>query len=541
LADALADGLKLKDGAKVKGGRSRATAPRDEAEETAAAMHAVNGASQALNDLVRSGWKQPRAAAVKKSAEGSAAASATLKARRALATLRRGDSSKREIERAAVNVVGKLIALEMYDDAYTMAEEIHPQLCTMFDTTSAAASPAGLHLLSLAIPTDHDLDDNTMMLTTTYLLYALIAVSRRMANAKGTTMAAFAQALHSQPTLITWRSVLAPTLSKHADSLLTRAYTALTRGMAGIEMGPLPALEVRCYALTCLALTTPGTVESPTFWGHVNKCLLDYASKCSAEKDGYSAEAVLPRIASIVDHAEGRPDATEFMSGPRYLGFCETWTSFARRAGDLAALDRISTLLAPSTAGTSSSAGGEDEPRVSSQDAASLCTRLAQLTVCLEATDSQEDLVTRIRDTASLVQTPSLPNMLAEAHQDDSGRTYRKVDNAVARLVQASLRIADVPPRSGPPSELLSAVRLLLQELVSVMEVSIARVASHARGALMARVLETLTLLARTQLVVLDPRTHMAAHDCLESAAKLVKAQDSGQETAKFLRYLSAA
>ena len=85
-----------------------------------------------------------------------------------------------------------------------------------------------------------------MMLTTTYLLYALITVSRRMSNAKGATIAAFSQALHSQPTLVAWRSVLPSSLFKHADSLLTRAYTALTRGMAGIEMEKIPALVIRC-------------------------------------------------------------------------------------------------------------------------------------------------------------------------------------------------------------------------------------------------------------------------------------------------------
>ncbi|KAI5895597.1 uncharacterized protein SCHCODRAFT_01122301 [Schizophyllum commune H4-8] len=504
-------------------------------------MHAVNSASQVLNDLMRAGWKQPQGKVTKKTTEGAAAASAALKARKALAALRKGTSNKLEIERAAVNVVGKLIALEMFDDAFTIIEEIHPQLCAILDTTSPPAAAGGLHLLSLDIPPDNALDDNVIMLTTTYLLYALTTISRRMFNAKSATIAAFSQALHAQPTLIAWRAVLPSSLSKHADSLLTRAYTALTRGMAGIEMDPLPALEIRCYALTCLALTTPNTVDSSTFWGHVNKCLLEYASRCTTEKDGYSAESVLPRIAAIVSHAEGRPDANEFMSGPKYLGFCETWTSFARRAGDLSALERISALLHSSDSSASGPTTDASEVKASSQDAASLCTRLAQLTVCLESSVPQADLADRIQDTISLLQAPSLVQMLAESHQDETGRAYRKVDNAVSRLLQSALRIADVPTRSGPPSDLVAVVRSLLRAIVSVMEIVVARIPSDTRGALIARVLETLTLLARTQLVVLDPRTHMASHDCLERAAKLIQAQEPGSETAKYLRYLSAA
>ena len=105
---------------KAKGARNGAATgysetPKSPQEKRISAMRAVNGASQGLSAVMKSGWKalgvEPtvkKSAATPHGAFGLAAS-----ARTALGDLRVSSLADVDVERAAISVAGKLLSLEM--------------------------------------------------------------------------------------------------------------------------------------------------------------------------------------------------------------------------------------------------------------------------------------------------------------------------------------------------------------------------------------------------------------------------------------------
>jgi len=105
---------------KAKGARNGAATgysetPKSPQEKRISAMRAVNGASQGLSAVMKSGWKAPgveptvkKSAATLHEAFGLAAS-----ARTALGDLRVSSPGDVDVERAAISVAGKLLSLEM--------------------------------------------------------------------------------------------------------------------------------------------------------------------------------------------------------------------------------------------------------------------------------------------------------------------------------------------------------------------------------------------------------------------------------------------
>lgn len=103
---------KLATGLTISKGKQKAPALSPD-EEKLAAMRAVNTASQTLGKAVQSGWKQVKGGAAKKSETEKNVVAATGVASSSLVRLRVLCPDDLDIERAAVNVLGKLVSLEM--------------------------------------------------------------------------------------------------------------------------------------------------------------------------------------------------------------------------------------------------------------------------------------------------------------------------------------------------------------------------------------------------------------------------------------------
>jgi len=106
LADALASKLKIS---------SRSKAPTQSPKDIKAeAMRALNSAMQSLGDLARAGWKKSAQESSPtwrtRHAEANTLASTS---RENLKLLRGTDSPTMDVERAALSVAGKLVALDM--------------------------------------------------------------------------------------------------------------------------------------------------------------------------------------------------------------------------------------------------------------------------------------------------------------------------------------------------------------------------------------------------------------------------------------------
>ena len=175
-----------------------------------------------------------------------------------------------------------------------------------------------------------------MTLTSTYLSYALTIVTHAIFTLAQDTkehaqcLEVFPQLLTTTPSLISWIPVLSTLPVKQLDSALTRAYTALTKACMTCKSHPKAIFQLRAYATTCLAHTSPGTVEPDTFWDQV--CRFGGAfikSRDCSEEEAISV--VLLAFSDLTNRVDGSSVRDTFMAGKGFVGFCEYWMAFAKK------------------------------------------------------------------------------------------------------------------------------------------------------------------------------------------------------------------
>lgn len=226
--------------------------------------------------------------------------------------------------------------------------EMHPPLCRLLNMEiDAQASQERL----LMLPRPPSLPTNIIVLTlvSTYLLHAVIIYAR-----SGTiTINALAKTLNSpgSASLLAWVPSLTSLPTKHMDSLLTRAYTSLTKlalsptpvpkthlkSTSAVDPSPESIFILRMYALRCLVHTSPGTVETSVVWDQVARFTTTFVKATASEiaLEERCTAIVLSVYADLVDRIEMRPDRDVFMAidqkGKGFLGFCEYWMDFTKR------------------------------------------------------------------------------------------------------------------------------------------------------------------------------------------------------------------
>jgi len=164
--------------------------------------------------------------------------------------------------------------------------------------------------------------------------------------------------------MLSWMSDFSSLPTKHLDSLLTRAYTSLTKFCSSsttVSRKPLPKAKLtvtsinptsspspealfhlRTYALRCLAYTSPGIVEGNTFWDQATKfaSLFIRATTTSPVSEEHATSVILTSFAQIVKIAEVRDEKEVFMAvdgdnGKKFVDFCDYWSSIAKRVSRL--------------------------------------------------------------------------------------------------------------------------------------------------------------------------------------------------------------
>ena len=173
--------------------------------------------------------------------------------------------------------------------------ETRSLLLQLYPNNSPPSRNVLCNVISLPLPSS-SIPVPTLTLLANYLLQALQIHP---------THPALPESLAGSTTLLNWVPHLSSLPPSHLDTLLTRAYTALTR------TSPPPL--VRAYALCCLASTSPGAVTSSSFWKHAS---------------------ALEDPSSVVEAAVARKDAPTFLSGSPFVSFCENWAAAAKQVSD---------------------------------------------------------------------------------------------------------------------------------------------------------------------------------------------------------------
>lgn len=228
--------------------------------------------------------------------------------------------------------------------------EMHPALCKLVNIeTDAQGRQCSLYLLTVPRPPSPPANPTVLTLISTYLLHALIIHAR-----PGTiTINALAATLNSSSSaaLLAWIPSLTSLPTKHMDSLLTRAYTLLTKLVSSpapnpktnlkststVDASPESIFILRIYALRCLVHTSPGTVETNMFWDQATRFTSAFVKATTSDiaLEERCTTVVLSAYADLVERGEKRPDRDTFLAidqkGKGFLGFCENWMEFTKR------------------------------------------------------------------------------------------------------------------------------------------------------------------------------------------------------------------
>ena len=361
ITDQLASKLTISKAKSTRNGVTRVPTP----ERRIVAMRTVNGASQSLSTVMKTGWKAPgEDPAVKKSvANTHEAFGLATSARAALGDLRAISPGDVDTERAAIAVAGKLLSLDMvrgkllsgcvldlflkYTHALDVLSDMHGTLLALVktDTVTALSSRSSktlsprdhIAIITLPMPST-PLDATILLLILTYLSHSLIALSHRLSSVllkqpQHETLALFAETLHDSPSLLGWAPLCAQLPTKQCDVLLTRAYTSLTSIPNKQPASAEHLFRIRNYALMCLLRTSGSTVGPKIFWDQVVKSAVSFsktANPKNKEEERNLCQLVTSAFSELLALVEERENRDEFLRGKPFIAFCDSWIGFSK-------------------------------------------------------------------------------------------------------------------------------------------------------------------------------------------------------------------
>ncbi|KAF9479762.1 cysteine peptidase C50 [Pholiota conissans] len=556
LANELASKLTLADGK----GKQKAVEPSHDTKSSS--MRSVNSVSQTLTAIVQSGWKKSTSDSSTRATLTSANSAASSAAKH-LAVLRRLCPNDIDVERAAVSVLGKLVSLEMYDLAATFLSEIHPRLCSLLNTSGTVTS-----VLEIPQPTPPPTDTTLLTLISTYLIYALTiktqshSITSKVAEELVSTISP-----PNRPSLLVWLPAFAPLPSTHLDSLLTRAYTCINKLCSYYSAPPSPSaigsrskptptpffpealFTLRMYAMRCLVHTTPGVIEANTFWDQTRRFTVPFVKSAQGSSEEQATRMILTSYTELVQLAEQRPDQEVYMainSGAKgFVAFCEYWSAFAKRAGDIIVLQKINSFIQPpvlsssqSSATTSITHQAETHHQAVIQEGTRLNNALGQLSILLEnasSSDNGDALRTSIQYAAVLLKiSPTISALLQPSQriserksreEEEVSRICGRVDRAFEKVRRMSLKMLEAAPPAPSIQAVEADLRDFLLQCVSSLEQypSLSTCNAAATRDVLTRCLDTLFVLSRTQVNPTNPTTFVPAFDLLSRALTILK------------------
>ncbi|KAF7305053.1 Cysteine peptidase C50 [Mycena kentingensis (nom. inval.)] len=512
--------------------------PQSKADQRLASMRAVNTASQELSALVQSGWNKSADASTK-SANATKAAAAATAASKHLALLRDASPGDVDIERAAGSVLGKLVALEMFDVALPALKEMHPRICAILNVPVVPRKTTEfLHLLSFPLPQPPP-SPVMLHLASTFLLHSLLSIAALPLAKKA--ISALATTLVDAPTLLEWAPTLATLPPAQIDSMLTRAYSSIMKVAATLQSELSTVWEafiLRDYAVRCLIRTSPGKIEPRMFWEQCVKAGGAYIKALGSAPDT-AVQTISNAFARVIALAQAREDAETFVGGKGFLSFCEYWTSLANRLGDIDTLDRVAVFIG-SQPGPSNSRKPQVQP-VSDDDLLLQCTQLSttlsQTTALLDLKTSPSDtdqLRSSIIRATSFLRVDAVSAIFSGPRGGEQDRVSGKVQRAMERTRRSALKYLEADEVR------VLEVHDLLGVILDVLEDALRK--SNSPSDYLTSALDTLFSLARAKINANDTSSHTTTHSLLQRAIALLETcPEDNLDKANYARCVSGA
>lgn len=193
------------------------------------------------------------------------------------------------------------------------------------------------HLFHLPLPIS-PLDEVTMKLISTYLLYSMITLSSMFSSHVPELEEASAY-LAEHGNFDVWVRKCSALPFEYRDSLCTRAYSALSKSLEA-DTSPSPSLTIKFYSLRCLLPTSSSVIKPDTFWDQARKFSLVYM-KATHMNEAETFKKILYESSRLITEVQRREDKDGFLNASSFLKFCD---HLSRMATQVFALVRISVL-----------------------------------------------------------------------------------------------------------------------------------------------------------------------------------------------------
>ncbi|BGO99409.1 separin protein [Rhodotorula toruloides] len=490
---------------------------------------------------------------------------------------------KVDVERAAGSIVANLVEMEMYRPAVVELAAMRSSLLSWWTsppsrpTLSPSAPLASFaDTLLFPLPSDAFFAPNSLeetldplsarppfadlvplvLASQQYLLACLFRSDEEDAGSpkdKLANLAEFLQKGTGGP--LNWRRAVdcwitdeqeKAMLVKRLDAMMTSMFGTVTKGCTGVDGSAVPddLLIVRTHALllysSTSALSSANADKLSAFHDQVRKTVLLYGR--AAEQARYTevriGNGVKEAFESIVAELKRR-GLVEIGKdgGAKWRELCEVVLHIARRADDLAFVERISTLLG---AENGSSAGPTDvhPDLLSSQICAKLASVLSVFEIWVKTSGADDrGVVDQMRRLSGLL--PVLTKLrcaaTAEGGRAPSNDSKTKIDKTVDRLRYVFAKHVKAGKRMDQLLTPADAIPPPVDEVTVLAKVALDRLAHHAeqilaanaiegknRSYLAATTVDTLLLLAYSSLIVDDRSTALPCLAFLERCLPLV-------------------
>ncbi|KAL4259196.1 separase [Pleurotus pulmonarius] len=479
------------------------------------AMRAVNASSQSLSKFAQSGWKRSKPS---RGTSLSDVKKCITDVTKALTYLRGLDEGNLDIEKSASSVVGKLIAMEMFDESLSMLSDMHSRLNTLVDTRAMKVSPepGQSHLLDVSLPdSTHLPDSSTLTLLSTYFLHVITVLLHH-----NTHIQAFTSHFGGPSSLLAWAPRLHDAIdAKHLDTIMTRTYTTLVKSQPP-NLSPGATFTLRCYGLACLIYTSSQTIGPDTFWDQAVKYAGSFLKTAGQDED--AASLISASFQDIMSRVDISKQEASFTKSSQFIAFCECWTAVAKRAGKVEVIARVGEIISragspPDSSitpshGAQASVASPSNHRIA---AVTLCTLLSQTEVTLQqgndispgAVALVEKLILELSN-ASYIWSGGVPPLEVEV--------AGKVDRALERVRRTSIKLFE-------DEKLDAGLRDALKRLQSSIVDLVANTLPHDPTLdSYTQILDSLFVLARTTLDIRNAHTHGDAYDYLQRAAAIL-------------------
>ncbi|BGP62219.1 separin protein [Rhodotorula toruloides] len=490
---------------------------------------------------------------------------------------------KVDVERAAGSIVANLVEMEMYRPAVVELAAMRASLLSWWTSSSSRTTPSpSASLASFAdtllfpLPSDAFFAPTSLeetlnrssarpsfadlaplvLASQQYLLACLFRSDEEDAGSPEDKLAKLAEVLQKGTGgPLDWRRALdrwvedepeKEQLIKRLDAMMTSMFGTVTKGCTGLDVSAVPddLLIVRTHALMFYSSTSALSSSNPdklsAFYDQVRKTVLLYGR--AAEQAGYTevriGEGVKEAFESIVGELERRGLLEVGKNGgAKWRELCEVVLHIARRADDLAFVERISTLLG---ADNRSSASPTDvhPDLLSSQICAKLASVLSVFDIWVKTSGADDrGVVDQMRRLSGLlpVLTKLRCGTTAEGGRAPSNDSKSKIDKTVDRLryvfakhVKSGKRmdqlLTPATVAAPPADEVTGLARVALDRFAHHAEQILAAnaVEGKNRSYLAATTVDTLLLLAYSALIVDDRSTASPCLAFLERCLPLV-------------------